>query len=129
MRASTPCMPRVAAFHWPLPASWSFSLVRAPEGVGGETFFQKHIASNVKSSPLRRVVPGKDHDVIAVETVEDLAALVQSGALEIHVRGSRLDSLETCDRIVFDLDPGEGAGTDVTIWPRSMPFPLAPAWP
>jgi len=33
---------------------------------------------------------------------------VQSGALEIHVRGSRLDSLETCDRIVFDLDPGEG---------------------
>jgi bifunctional non-homologous end joining protein LigD len=86
----------------------ALSLIRAPEGVGGETFFQKHIASNVKSSPLRRIVPGKDHDVIAVETVEDLVALVQSGALEIHVRGSRLDSLETCDRIVFDLDPGEG---------------------
>ncbi len=33
---------------------------------------------------------------------------MQSGTLEIHVRGSRLDSLETCDRIVFDLDPGEG---------------------
>ena len=33
---------------------------------------------------------------------------MQSGALEIHVRGSRLDSLEICDRIVFDLDPGEG---------------------
>jgi bifunctional non-homologous end joining protein LigD len=86
----------------------ALSLVRAPEGVGGETFFQKHIASNVKSSPLRRVVPGKDHDVIAVQTLEDLVALVQSGALEIHVRGSRLDSLETCDRIIFDLDPGEG---------------------
>ena len=86
----------------------ALSLVRAPEGVGGETFFQKHIASNVKSSPLRHIVPGKDHDVIAVETIEDLVALVQSGALEIHVRGSRLDSLETCDRIVFDLDPGEG---------------------
>jgi bifunctional non-homologous end joining protein LigD len=53
-------------------------------------------------------VTGKDHDVIAIETVDDLVALVQSGALEIHVRGSRLDSLETCDRIVFDLDPGEG---------------------
>ncbi len=86
----------------------ALSLVRAPEGVGGETFFQKHIASSVKSSPLRHVVPGKDQDVIAVETVDDLVALVQSGALEIHVRGSRLDSLETCDRIVFDLDPGEG---------------------
>ena len=86
----------------------ALSLVRAPEGVGGETFFQKHIAANVKSSPLRRAVAGKDHDVIAVETLDDLVALVQSGALEIHVRGSRLDSLETCDRIVFDLDPGEG---------------------
>ncbi len=84
------------------------SLVRAPEGIEGETFFQKHIASNIKQSSLRHVVPGKDHDVIAVESLADLIALVQSGALEIHVRGSRLDSLETCDRIVFDLDPGEG---------------------
>jgi bifunctional non-homologous end joining protein LigD len=86
----------------------ALSLVRAPEGIEGETFFQKHIAANIKGSPLRRAVPGKDHDVIAVENLSDLIALVQSGALEIHVRGSRLDSLETCDRIVFDLDPGEG---------------------
>jgi bifunctional non-homologous end joining protein LigD len=57
---------------------------------------------------LRHAVAGKDHDVIAVEKLEDLVALVQSGALEIHVRGSRLDALESCDRIVFDLDPGEG---------------------
>jgi bifunctional non-homologous end joining protein LigD len=86
----------------------ALSLVRAPEGVGGETFFQKHIAVNVKSSPLRHTVGGKDHDVIAVEKLDDLIELVQSGALEIHVRGSRLDALEACDRIVFDLDPGEG---------------------
>ena len=86
----------------------ALSLVRAPEGITGQTFFQKHIAANIKGSPLRRTVPGKDHDVIAVENVADLITLVQSGALEIHVRGSRLDSLETCDRIVFDLDPGEG---------------------
>ena len=91
----------------------ALSLVRAPDGTGGETFFQKHIAANIKSSPLRRDVPGKDHDVIAVESVGDLVALVQSAALEIHVRGSRLDSLETCDRIVFDLDPGEGVA-----WPQ-----------
>jgi bifunctional non-homologous end joining protein LigD len=84
------------------------AIVRCPEGVGGECFFQKHIASNVKQSALRHVVKGKDHDVIAVENVGELVELVQSGALEIHVRGSRLDSLETCDRIVFDLDPGEG---------------------
>jgi bifunctional non-homologous end joining protein LigD len=100
----------VAVWDWIKPhiVGRALSLVRAPEGIGGEQFFQKHIAANVKSSPLRYPVRGKDHDVIAVESVGDLIALVQSGALEIHARGSRLDSLETCDRIVFDLDPGEG---------------------
>jgi bifunctional non-homologous end joining protein LigD len=105
----------VSVWDWMKPhiLGRALSLVRAPEGISGETFFQKHIAANVKSSPLRHAVSGKDHDVIAVETVEDLVALVQSAALEIHVRGSRLDSLETCDRIVFDLDPGEGVA-----WPQ-----------
>ncbi len=84
------------------------AIVRAPEGVGGETFFQKHIASTIKQSPLRHVVDAKEHDVIAVEKLDDLIALVQSGALEVHTRGSRLGRLEVCDRIVFDLDPGEG---------------------
>jgi bifunctional non-homologous end joining protein LigD len=105
----------VSVWDWIKPhiLNRALSLVRAPEGVGGETFFQKHIAANVKTSRLRRAVPGKDHDVIAVETVDDLVEVVQSGGLEIHLRGSRLDSLETCDRIVFDLDPGEGVA-----WPQ-----------
>jgi bifunctional non-homologous end joining protein LigD len=84
------------------------ALVRGPEGIGGELFFQKHIAANVKSSPLRHAVAAKEHDVIAVEKLDDVIGLVQSGALEIHVRGSKLGHLEFCDRIVFDLDPGEG---------------------
>ena len=36
-----------------------------------------------------------------------MLSLVQAGVLEIHVRGSRIDRLDRCDRIVFDLDPGE----------------------
>jgi bifunctional non-homologous end joining protein LigD len=84
------------------------ALLRGPEGIGGELFFQKHIAANVKSSPLRHAVAAKEHDVIAVEKLDDVIGLVQSGALEIHVRGSKLGQLEFCDRIVFDLDPGEG---------------------
>src|SRR6202035_5003583 len=84
----------VSVWDWIRPhiLNRALSLVRAPEGVGGETFFQKHIAANVKTSRLRRAVPGKDHDVIAVETVDDLVEVVQSGGLEIHLRGSRLDS-------------------------------------
>ena len=100
----------VSVWDWMAPhvVGRPLALLRAPEGVGGETFFQKHIAANVKNSPLRHAVGSKEHDVIAVETRDELIALVQSGALEIHVRGSRLEQLELCDRIVFDLDPGDG---------------------
>jgi bifunctional non-homologous end joining protein LigD len=83
------------------------AIVRCPDGMAGECFFQKHIASNIKESPLRHIVESKEHDVIAVEKLSDLIELAQFGALEIHVRGSRLGRLELCDRIVFDLDPGE----------------------
>ncbi len=100
----------VSVWDWISPhiVGRALSLVRSPEGAGGETFFQKHIAANVKSSPLRHPVATKEHDVIAVEKLDDVIALVQSGTLEIHVRGSRLDALENCDRLVFDLDPGAG---------------------
>jgi bifunctional non-homologous end joining protein LigD len=86
------------------------AIVRCPDGTAGECFFQKHIASNIKDSPLRHVVESKEHDVIAVEKLSDLVELAQFGALEIHVRGSRMGRLEVCDRIVFDLDPGEDVG-------------------
>jgi bifunctional non-homologous end joining protein LigD len=99
----------VSVWDWMAPhvVGRPLALLRAPEGVGGETFFQKHIAANVKNSPLRHAVGSKEHDVIAVENRDELITLVQSGALEIHVRGSRLEQLELCDRIVFDLDPGD----------------------
>ncbi len=100
----------ISIWDWMAPhiVGRALALVRGPEGTAGELFFQKHIAANVKKSPLRHAVGGKDHDVIAVETRDDLVELAQSGALEIHVRGSRLEALEQCDRIVFDLDPGDG---------------------
>ena len=85
----------------------ALALVRCPDGITGEHFFQKHIAANIKHSSLRHVVKSKEKDVIAIETLDDLLTVAQNGGLEIHVRGSCLDRLEVCDRIVFDLDPGD----------------------
>ena len=100
----------VSVWDWMAPhvVDRPLALLRCPGGIKGECFFQKHVAANVKDLPLRHPVDAKEHDVIAVEKLDDVATLVQSGALEIHVRGSRLESLEQCDRMVFDLDPGEG---------------------
>jgi bifunctional non-homologous end joining protein LigD len=102
----------VSVWDWMAPhvVGRPLALLRCPGGIAGECFFQKHIQDTVKDSPLRHAVDAKEHDVIAVEKLDDVVALVQSGALEIHVRGSRLASLERCDRVVFDLDPGEGVG-------------------
>jgi bifunctional non-homologous end joining protein LigD len=113
----------VSVWDWMAPqiVDRPLAIVRAPEGVGGETFFQKHIASTIKDSPLRHAVDAKEHDVIALEKLDDLIALVQSGALEIHVRGSRLGALGLCDRMVFDLDPGEGvAWKDIVAGAREV---------
>jgi bifunctional non-homologous end joining protein LigD len=54
-------------------------------------------------------VPEPDGDKsIAIDDLDGLITLAQSGALEIHVRGSTTDHLEEANRLVFDLDPGPG---------------------
>jgi bifunctional non-homologous end joining protein LigD len=88
------------------------SLVRCPEGTKGQCFFQKHASAGLAERNLRTVTDSNKRQIIAVESLEGLLSLVQAGVLEVHVRGSMIDRLDRCDRIVFDLDPGEGTG-----WP------------
>ena len=84
------------------------SLVRCPDGTKGECFFQKHASAGLDDKNLRTVIDKNKRQIIAVEDLDGLLSLVQAGVLEVHVRGSMIDHLELCDRIVFDLDPGEG---------------------
>jgi bifunctional non-homologous end joining protein LigD len=84
------------------------ALVRCPEGTKGQCFFQKHASAGLSEKSLRTLIDAKGRQIIAVDDLDGLISLVQAGVLEIHVRGAMLDRLEVCDRIVFDLDPGEG---------------------
>jgi bifunctional non-homologous end joining protein LigD len=88
------------------------ALVRCPEGTKGQCFFQKHAAAGVDAAKLRTVTDPKGRQVIAVDDLAGLLSLAQAGVLEVHVRGATIDRLDVCDRIVFDLDPGEGVA-----WP------------
>ena len=85
------------------------SIVRCPEGVGKPCFFQKHIAQGVPRGIDSVSVPNKkgggSEEYITVSTQEGLVGLAQIGVLEIHPWGSRNDSLEAPDQIIFDLDP------------------------
>ena len=48
-------------------------------------------------------------EYLYVDSVEALLALLEGGVVEWHAWNSRADDFEHPDRIVFDLDPGEGA--------------------
>jgi len=83
------------------------SLVRCPEGAGKACFFQKHISPGMPAE-LRRIEIQEEKKIgtyVVAEQPEDLIALAQIGALEIHCWGSREDKLEHPDQMVFDLDP------------------------
>ena len=83
------------------------SLLRAPEGVGGEQFFQKH-AERLAIPNIRHLAPGLDPGharLMAIDSVEALVGAVQMGAIELHTWGATADHIETPDQFVLDLDP------------------------
>jgi len=97
------------------------ALVRCPEGASRECFFQKHASAGIDEKRLRLVrEPDGDH-VITIDDLDGLISLAQAGVLEVHTRGTIAESLETCDRLVFDLDPGPGTEwTDIAAAAREV---------
>ena len=80
------------------------SLVRAPDGIGGQRFFQRHVLAGVKGAvPI--AVAGEKEPYHSVDSVEGLVALAQAAVLEFHPWGSRAGDPETPERLIFDLDP------------------------
>ncbi len=88
------------------------SLMRCPDGVASECFFQKHHAStlggDVHSIPLRQKSGSEDY--LYIRNVAGLMELVQMNTLEFHPWGSRIDKPEQPDMLVFDLDPDPEVG-------------------
>lgn len=87
------------------------TLVRCPDGVESQCFFQKHHADslgpNVHAVPIIEKDGGRE-DYLYVDDIAGVLDLVQMNAVELHLWGSRIENLEHPDRLVFDLDPGPG---------------------
>jgi len=91
------------------------SLVRGPDGVDGELFFQKH-GDTLRIPGLKQLDPALDPghpSLLEIPTRNALLGAVQMNVLELHTWNTTSNMIEKPDRICFDLDPGEGV-----TWPR-----------
>ena len=93
------------------------ALLRGPNGIAGDLFFQKHAWKGLNKN-IRLVndpADPQDQPLIAIDSLDGLIGLVQSGVLEIHPWGSTLSDWEHPDMIIMDLDPGDGVGWQAVI--------------
>jgi bifunctional non-homologous end joining protein LigD len=93
------------------------SLLRCPSGIDGETFFQKNAWKGLNPA-IRLVDDPATPDIeqlISIDDLDGLIALVQSAVLEIHPWGSTVADWERPDMIIMDLDPGEGVAWTAVI--------------
>jgi bifunctional non-homologous end joining protein LigD len=86
------------------------SLVRAPDGISGQLFFQKHWEKE-NIDGVNQLDPDLDPDhqpLLEIATAGGLLGAVQMNVLEFHTWNAKKDAIDKPDRITFDLDPGEG---------------------
>lgn len=90
------------------------SIVRCPKGVDQACFYKKHPGPSSKGIVITPIVnsQGKTEDYFYIEDTAGFLFEAQMGTLEFHTWGSRVDSLEKPDMMVFDLDPDEGMPLD-----------------
>ncbi len=83
------------------------SLLRAPEGIDGEQFFQKH-SEHLANPHIKQLDPALDPGHARLMEIDQPGALigaVQMGTIELHTWGATSDKIETPDLFVLDLDP------------------------
>ncbi|MEZ2126766.1 MULTISPECIES: DNA ligase D [unclassified Sinorhizobium] len=108
---------QVWRFMAPYVVNRPLALLRCPDGITGQRFFQKHAWKGINPH-IAQITDPKDKEgekFLRITDFDGMIALVQSAVLEIHPWGTTTDHWEKPDIIIMDLDPAEDVPwSDVT---------------
>jgi bifunctional non-homologous end joining protein LigD len=100
----------VAPLMWPHLKDRPIAMVRAPDGIGGELFFQKHL-DRYKLAGIEPLDPSFSPNtppMVYMAKQEGLLSAAQMNVIEVHTWNGVRTKIDKPDRVTFDLDPGEG---------------------
>ncbi|MEJ8776733.1 DNA ligase D [Pseudogracilibacillus sp. ICA-222130] len=102
----------VSPYMLPFLRGKALTVIRSPDGVLGESFFQKNLPSYAPEFIKPIEVDGDK--LIVCDTLDHLVWFANHGAMEYHIPFQTLDS-EYPNEIVFDLDPPDRERFDLAI--------------
>jgi bifunctional non-homologous end joining protein LigD len=91
------------------------SLVRTPDGIKSQTFFQRHVMPGSSSLITEVKVSGEKKPYVQLDSVDAIVAAAQIGATELHPWNGQAGNPELPGRLVFDLDPAPDVDFDEVI--------------